>query len=760
MKKIRPEDALSYHRDGRRGKIEVVPTKSVATQRDLSLAYSPGVAEPCREIAEDASRVDLYTARSNLVAVVTNGTAVLGLGNIGPLAAKPVMEGKAVLFKRFADIDVFDIEIAETDPEKLVEVVAALEPTFGGINLEDIRAPDCFIVEKALRERMKIPVFHDDQHGTAIISAAALINAAEIQKKKLEDLSVVCIGAGAAAISCMKLWMRFGVKKESIVLIDRHGVVRQDREGKLETFRAEFAVPASDPRHTLDDAFDGVDVMCGLASGGLVTAEMVKKMADRPIIFAMANPDPEIPYELAKKTRPDAIIGTGRSDYPNQVNNVLGFPYIFRGALDVGASSITEEMKSAAAEALAELARQGVPEPVLSAYGGSAIRFGPDYIIPKPMDERALYWVAPAVAKAAIESGVAQRPVDIDEYRDQLSTKLSPTRRVMTQITNVARTDEKRIVFPEGEEEKIVHAARISVDEGIAKPVLIGRQKAVEEVAARLGVGLDGIEIMPRDALPRLEEYAELLWQKRRRQGLTKVTARRLVTARRTVYAMMMVAGGEVDGLVSGLTSNYPETIRPALQIIGARDELRKAAGLYMVITKNDVKFLADTTINIDPDAETMAETAVLAAELVQELGIEPRVAMLSFSNFGDAKHPLASKVARATARVKELRPDLMVDGEMQADVALLPELREPYPFSALKGAANVLIFPNLDAGNIAYKLLAAAGDSEVIGPLVLGMKRPVNVLQQGASVSSIVAMTAITAARAIRLTRVGLEAV
>jgi malate dehydrogenase (oxaloacetate-decarboxylating)(NADP+) len=758
MKKIRREDALAYHQEGRPGKIEVVSSKPVATQRDLSLAYSPGVAEPCREIAEDPSKVDLYTARSNLVAVVTNGTAVLGLGNIGPLAAKPVMEGKAVLFKRYADIDVFDIEIAENDPDKLVEVVAALEPTFGGINLEDIRAPDCFIVEAKLRERMKIPVFHDDQHGTAIISSAALINAAEIQKKKLEDLSVVCIGAGAAAISCMKLWMRFGVKKERIVLIDRHGVVRQDRDEPMDPFRAEFAVPASDPRHTLDDAFEGVDVMCGLASGGLVTREMVMKMADRPIIFALANPDPEIPYDVARAARPDAVIGTGRSDYPNQVNNVLGFPYIFRGALDVGASSITEEMKKAAAEALAELARQGVPESVLSAYGGSAIRFGPDYVIPKPMDERALSWVAPAVAQAAIASGVARRPIDIDEYRVQLSTKLSPTRRVMFQITNVARSGNKRVVFPEGEEEKIIQAARIAADEGIAHPVLVAREGVVREIAASLGIELEGIEIVPRDDLPRVEAYTDLLFEMRQRDGLTRVAAERLVTARRTVYGMLMVASGEVDGLVSGLTSNYTETIRPALQIIGVRDGIRRASGLYIVITKNDVKFLADTTINIDPDADTLAETAILAAELVKELGIEPRIAMLSFSNFGDAKHASSSKVARATARVKELRPDLMVDGEMQADVALLPELRAPYSFSALTGAANVLIFPNLDAGNIGYKLLAATGGGEVIGPLVLGMKRTVNVLQQGASVSTIVHMTAITAARAMRLARVGLE--
>ncbi|MBW2460646.1 MAG: NADP-dependent malic enzyme [Deltaproteobacteria bacterium] len=758
MKTIRREDALAYHEEGRPGKIEVVPTKSVATQRDLSLAYSPGVAEPCREIARDPSTVDRYTARSNLVAVVTNGTAVLGLGNIGPLAAKPVMEGKAVLFKRYADIDVFDIEVAETDPEKLIEIVAALEPTFGGINLEDIRAPDCFVVERALRERMKIPVFHDDQHGTAIISSAALINAAGVQGKKLEELSVVCIGAGAAAISCMGLWMRFGVKQENIVLIDSRGVVRQDREGPVEEFRAAFAVPASDPRHTLEDAFDGVDVMCGLASGGLVSPEMVKKMAPKPIIFALANPDPEISYEAAREARPDAVIGTGRSDYPNQVNNVLGFPYIFRGALDVGATVINEEMKQAAAGALAQLAREGVPEAVMSAYGGSAIRFGPDYVIPKPMDERALYWVAPAVAQAAIDTGVATRPVDMAEYRHTLTTKLSPARRVMNQITEVARSDMKRIVFPEGEDERIIQAARIAVDDEIAHPVLIARQDRIDAAAQRMGISLDGIEVVPRDSLPKVSEYAELLFQRRQRHGMTAATAGRLVQARRTVYGMMMVATGDADGLISGMSSNYRETIRPALQIIGTRGGRGHAAGLYIVITKDDVKFLADTTINIDPSAETMAETAVLAAELVEELGIKPRVAMLSFSNFGDAKHQSSAKAAAATARVREMRPDLMVDGEMQADVALIPELRAPYPFSTLEGAANVLIFPNLDSGNIAYKLLAATGGGEVIGPLVLGMKRSVNALQQGATVQSVLHMIAITGARAMRLERAGLE--
>jgi malate dehydrogenase (oxaloacetate-decarboxylating)(NADP+) len=754
--RVRKEEALAYHRDGRPGKIEVVPTKPVTTQRDLSLAYSPGVAEPCREIAEDQDKVALYTARRNLVGVVTNGTAVLGLGNIGPYAAKPVMEGKGVLFKRFADIDVFDIEVNESDPMRFVDVVAALEPTFGGINLEDIKAPDCFVVERELRRRMKIPVFHDDQHGTAIISAAALLNAVEIQGKRCEELKVLCIGAGAAAISCMELWILLGVPRENIVLVDRHGVVRDDRT-HMDEWRARFARPAGDPRKTLDDAFEGVDVMIGLASGGLVSREMVARMAERPIIFALANPDPEISYEDARAERPDAIVGTGRSDYPNQVNNVLGFPYIFRGALDVGASTIDEAMKLAAARALAGLAREEVPESVLSAYGGEALKFGPEYIIPKPVDERALYWVAPAVAKAAIESGVNRNELDVDAYREELSRKLSPTRRVMWKITGVARSSPKRVVFPEGEEDKILRAAQIIVDGGIAQPILIGRPAVVKARSDALGLGLDGVSIVDRASFPKLGDYIEAYWTLRQRKGLTRVQARKNLERSRTHYGMMMVYCGDADGLVSGLTSNYPETIRPALQIIGVRKGIRRAAGLYMVITKDDVKFLADTTINIEPDAETVAETAILAADLVQDLSITPRVAMLSFSNFGDAPHTSSEKMARATLLVKARRPELLVDGEMQADLALLPELRVAYPFCKLVGSANVLIFPNLDAGNIAYKLLAATG-GEVIGPLVLGMRRPVNVLQQNTSVSSIVHMAAITGARAVRMERAGLE--
>ena len=746
----RKEDALAYHRAGRPGKIEVVPTKPVSSQRELSLAYSPGVAEPCRAIHADPAEVDTLTARRNLVAVITNGTAVLGLGDIGPLAAKPVMEGKAVLFKKYADIDVFDIEVDAKDPERFIDVVAALEPTFGGINLEDIKAPECFYIEEQLRSRLHIPVFHDDQHGTAIISAAALTNACELQGKRFEDLKVTCIGAGAAAMGCMRLWTKLGVKPAHVTLVDVDGVVKVDREGLDETRRA-FARPADDPRSTLAEALEGADVMIGLSAGGIVSGEMLKTMAERPIVFALANPDPEIGYEEARAARPDAIVGTGRSDFPNQVNNVLGFPYIFRGALDVGATGIDDRMKLAAADALARLAREGVSDDVLAAYGGEAMKFGPDYVIPKPMDMRSLHWVAPAVAEAAIASGLAQRELDVQAYRHELERKLDPTRRVMWQVTSMARKDPRRVVFPEGEEDTILRAADIVESEGIARPVLIGRPAVMRARAEELGVDLEGVEIVDRSALPALDEYAEALWTLRRRKGMTRARARLALEKSRTAYGMMMVQRGEVDGLVSGLTSPYPDTIRPALQIVGVAEGVRRACGCYMVVAKEGVKFFADTTVNIDPDAETLAEVAVLTADLVRELGIEPRLAMLSFSNFGDAPHPHQRKVSEATARVKRLRPDLQVEGEMQADVALLESARGPYPFASLEGAANVLIFPNLSAGNIAYKLLSAMG-SEVIGPLVLGMRRPVNVLQQGASVSTVVHMTALTVARAGRM--------
>jgi malate dehydrogenase (oxaloacetate-decarboxylating)(NADP+) len=748
----RKEDALDYHAKGRPGKIEVVATKPVATQRDLSLAYSPGVAEPCRVIADDPGKVNVYTARRNLVAVVSNGTAVLGLGNIGPRAAKPVMEGKGVLFKRFADIDVFDIEVDETDPDKFCDIVAALEPTFGGINLEDIRAPDCFLIERKLRDRMKVPVFHDDQHGTAIISAAGLINAAELQGKKLEDLTIVCIGAGAAAIACMELWIDLGVKREHIVMLDRHGVIKQGRDDDQEPHRMAFALPADDPRNSLADAMKGADVMVGLATGGLVDRAMVESMADKPIIFALSNPDPEIPYDEAKSARPDAIVATGRSDYPNQVNNVLGFPYIFRGALDVAATGIDDGMKEAAAEALAELTREDVPDAVRRAYGDATIQFGPDYIIPKPFDPRVLFWVAPAVAKAAMESGVAQDEVDLDTYRAKLTQMLSPTRRVMWGITAMARKEPKRIVFPEGEEEKVMRAAAVVSEDGIAKPILIGRPDVIEQQAAELGIDLTGIRLVDNYRDDHLEEYVEMLYRRRRRKGMTRPSAHKRVRRSRTHFGLMMLEAGHADGLVGGITAPYPDTLRPALQIIGVREGVTRAAGMYMAITRGDVKFLADTTVNIDPDAETLAQTAMLAADTVSALGIEPRVAMLSFSNFGDAPHPSSRKVAEATAMVKEARPDIMIDGEMQANVALSEEARTPYAdFTTLKGSANVLIFPTLGAGNVGYKLLGELSDAALIGPIVLGMRKPVNVIPQDASVDTIAHITAITVARADR---------
>jgi len=745
---IRKQDALRYHEKGRPGKLEVIPTKPLETQRDLSLAYSPGVAEPCREIFKDQSLVSRYTARKNLVAVITNGTAVLGLGDIGPYAAKPVMEGKAVLFKKYADIDAFDLELDATDPERFIEAVATLEPTFGAINLEDIGAPDCFRIEQELEARLKIPVFHDDQHGTAIISSAALVNSAEIQGKKLSDLKVTCIGGGAAAMGCLRLWKKLGIKASQITLVDLDGVVKEDRP-QLDPAQAEFARPASDKCRTMAEALVDADVMLGLSAGNIVSGEMLKTMADKPVIFALANPDPEVPYDEARAARPDAIVGTGRSDHPNQVNNVLGFPYIFRGALDVGATAINDEMKLAAATALAELAREGVPDQVLTAYGSEAIRFGPDYVIPKAMDERALARVASAVAGAAIETGVATDEIDVAAYRSELERRLNPTRRVMWHITERAKREPKRIVLPDGEHPSILRAADIAAAEGIAHPVLIARPEIVKEKATGLGIDLGKMEIIDPRALPEIEAYAQAYWELRRKKGVTLERARSRITSSRNYYGMMMVREGAADGLVGGIRDPYPATIRPALEIIGIRDDVHRAAGTYMVITKNDVKFFADTTINIDPDAATLAETALLVSELTRELGIEPRVAMLSFSNFGDAPHPSSAKVAEAVRIARERDPTLIVEGEMQADVALLDKAREPYPFSALQEPANVLVFPNLDAGNIAYKLIGAMSEAEVVGPLVLGMRQPVNVLQQGADSGTVLHMIALTVSNA-----------
>ena len=749
MQQIRRQDALDYHSQGRPGKIEVVPTKPSATQRDLSLAYSPGVAEPCKDIALDPQLASKYTARGNLVGVITNGTAVLGLGNIGPYAAKPVMEGKGMLFKKFADIDVFDIEIAELDPDKFIDTVARLEPTFGGINLEDIRAPECFYIEEQLRKRMSIPVFHDDQHGTAIITGAALSNACEISKKRLGDVKIVCSGAGAAAVRCMELWVALGVKRENILMLDKFGVIYKGRTNEMDPYKGAFAID-TDIR-TLADAIRGRDVFVGLSVGNIVDAAMLETMAPDPIIFALANPDPEVSYEIATAARPDAIVATGRSDYPNQVNNVLGYPYIFRGALDVRASTINEAMKLAACEALAHLAPVDVPARVMLAYGVDGIRFGKDYIIPKPFDDRALVWVAPAVAKAAMDTGVARQNIDLDEYRDRLERMLSPTRNAVRKIFAIARSAPRRVVFPEGENDKIIKAAGILRDEKIAKPILLGREEIIRDRASVLDIDIDGIQLVNPLHAANLESYVDAYWNLRRRKGVTRYGAQKAIARERKLYGMLMVHEGDADGCVSGLTASYAETIRPALQVIGLAPGYKRAAGMYMMIKGSQVLFCADTTVNVMPDANTLAEIAIQCADAVRDLGIEPRIAMLSYTSFHSTQGEEPQRVARATEIVRALRPDLMVDGEMQADVALDPALREEWAFSNLKGAANVLVFPSLAAGNIAYKLLSAFGGAEAVGPILLGMRKPVTVLQRNSDVDTIVNMAAITVASAIR---------
>jgi malate dehydrogenase (oxaloacetate-decarboxylating)(NADP+) len=739
---IRKQDALEYHSGGRKGKIEVTPTKPCRTQRDLTLAYSPGVAEPCLEIKARPEDVFEYTARGNLVAVVTNGTAVLGLGNIGPLAGKPVMEGKGVLFKRFADIDVFDLEIGSEDPEEVVRVVKLLEPTFGGINLEDIRAPECFYIEEKLRETMQIPVFHDDQHGTAIISGAALLNALEITGKSIGDIKVVYNGAGAAGIACAELFTRLGVNKKHMLLCDSQGVIHRGRSEGMNAYKERFA--AETRLRTLAEAMDGADVFVGVSVKGAVTREMVASMNDRPIVMAMANPDPEITYPDATAVRRDLIMATGRSDFPNQVNNVLGFPFIFRGALDVRARAINEEMKVAAVRALAALAKEDVPDSVMRAYGVDTLRFGPDYLIPKPFDPRVLTWEAPAVARAAMESGVARIQIDLDEYGHQLEGRLGRSRMIMRGVLVKAKREAKRLVFPEGEEDKILRASQILLDEEVAHPILLGRPDFIERRALELGLELPGVRmVLPRQA-PELDAYAEELYRMRSRRGVTRSEARALLE-NHNIFGSMMVNRGDADAMVGGLTQHYPDTIRPALQVVRTKPGVSKVAGVYMMIFKNDVKFFADTTVNIEPTAEDLAEIAIGTAEVARRFNIEPRVAMLSFSNFGSTRHELAEKVRRATELVREKAPHLMVDGEMQADTAVVPEiLLETYPFSTLKAEANVLIFPDLEAGNIAYKLMQRLGGAEAIGPILMGLGKPVHVLQRGADVDEIVNIAAI----------------
>ena len=730
----RRQAALDYHSEGRPGKIEVVPTKPVATARELALAYSPGVAEPCREIHQNPDDVYKYTARGNLVAVVSNGTAVLGLGDIGPLAAKPVMEGKGVLFKRFAGIDVFDIEVDTKDPEELIRFCQLLEPTVGWINLEDIGAPACFVIEAELRRTMSIPVFHDDQHGTAIIEGAALLNACEVTGKKLNQISVVFSGAGASAIATALHMIRLGVKREHIIMCDSKGVIFEGRTEAMNEYKALLA-NRTDHR-TLAEAMDGADVFVGLSVAAQVTPDMVKGMAPDPIVFALANPDPEILPESVLAVRKDAICATGRSDYPNQVNNVLGFPFIFRGALDVRAFAVNEEMMLAATRALAELAREDVPDSVRTAYAGETIRYGRDYLIPKPFDPRVLFHVAPAVARAAMESGVARIQLDLDEYGDRLRASLGPGREVMRWMTLRARRKPARVVIPEGHNEKVIRAAAAMVEEELARPILMGRPDTVRERAEAMGINLDGIEVrFAVDEEEARERYAQELYHRRARKGLTLNEARQDML-KPLPYALQMLRSGDADAVLAGIESNYPEVLRPALQVVGVAEGVAHVAGLYMLAFPNrELLFFADTTVNIDPSAETLADVALLCARFVRELGIVPRVAMVSFSNFGSAQHPEAEKVAQAVKLLHERDPELTVDGEMQADTAVdLRVLQEVYDFSILKQPANVLVFSNLSAANAAYKLLDRLGGAEVIGPVLLGMSRPVYILQHGST--------------------------
>ena len=745
--KISKEEALEYHSIERKGKIEVIASKPCLTSRDLSLAYTPGVAEPCREIHKNVEEVYKYTAKGNLVAVVSNGTAVLGLGDIGAEAGKPVMEGKGVLFKRFADIDVFDIEINSHDSKEIIRTVQVLEPTFGGINLEDIKAPECFEIEEQLKATMNIPVFHDDQHGTAIISCAALINAVEIAGKKIDKVKIVVNGAGASAISCCKHYVMAGAKRENIWMFDTKGCVTKDRND-LNKYKQEFAQQKG--FSSLEDAMKGADVFIGLSIGGVVNKDMVKVMAKDPIIFAMANPDPEIMYDEAVSVREDLIMATGRSDFPNQVNNVLGFPFIFRGALDVRATAINDEMKMAATQALAKLAKEKVPEMVIRAYGGEDFSFGKEYIIPKPFDPRVLWYVAPAVAKAAIETGVAKiKEMDWQKYEDKLKERLGLSKELIRVMIHKAQKRPVKVVFPEGEEEKIIRAAHIVSNDNIAYPILLGNEKFIKEEIERLGFNQNEFKIFDPEISDKRDDFASAFFKKRARKGATLKDTKNLMK-KANYFGSMMVELGEADALISGLTTSYPSTIRPALQCVGMKENLKVVSGLYIVFAKQDVYFFADTTVNVNPNAEQLAEIAISAADTVKEFDVVPKVAMLSFSNFGSAPYPESIKVKQATELVKKLRPDLIIDGEMQADAAIVPEIVErDFPFSSLKSKANILVFPDLNSGNIAYKLMARIGQASVVGPILMGMKKPIHVLQRGASVDDIINMTAIAVAEA-----------
>ena len=754
---LRKEQALEYHANGRPGKIEVVPTKEAKTQKDLSLAYSPGVAIPCTEIKNNPTDVFKYTAKGNLVGVISNGTAVLGLGNIGALASKPVMEGKAVLFKIFADIDVFDIEINETDPDKFVEIVKSLEPTFGGINLEDIKAPECFYIEKKLKESMSIPVMHDDQHGTAIISSAALLNALDLQKKKIDKVKFVVSGAGAAAMACIKLYVALGARHENFTLFDVEGVLHTGRTDLGED-RKPFAIKSDNM--TLAQAFKSADVFLGLSVGNIVTKEMILSMPKNPIVFALANPDPEIDYETATQTRKDIIMATGRSDYPNQVNNVLGFPYIFRGALDVRAKTINEAMKLAAVHSLADLAKSAVPDVVNMAYNQKNLCFGPEYIIPKPLDPRLLSTLAPAVAKAAVASGVAQQTIsNWEEYELQLNKRLGLDNQIMRLISNKARRDPKRLVFSDAENVKILKAASIIYDDGIAYPILLGNENRIKNIAEKNNIDISDLPIIDvrSDAMEEKREFfGSILFQKRQRKGINKYESLKLMRTQ-NYFGAMMVETGEADAMLSGLTRNYTDGIKPALHIIGTEEGVKKIAGMYLLLTKKGPLFLADTTVNINPNAEELADIALQVAKEVRNFNIEPRIAMLSYSNFGSSDTPEARMVAEATRIIKQRNPSLIVDGEMQGMMAFNKEiLKENYPFSDLVDAqVNVLIFPNLTSGNIAYHLLKEIGGVDIIGPILLGLKKPVNVLQLGSGVRNIINMATVAVVDAQLKTRV-----
>jgi malate dehydrogenase (oxaloacetate-decarboxylating)(NADP+) len=742
--KIKKEDALNYHMQGQPGKIEVVPTKMLSSQMDLALAYSPGVAEPCKEIAANKEDVYKYTAKGNLVAVISNGTAVLGLGNIGPDASKPVMEGKGVLFKKFAGIDVFDIEIDEEDPDAFIKIVKSLEPTFGGVNLEDIKAPECFKIETELRDKMNIPVMHDDQHGTAIISSAALLNALEIVGKKISEVRIVVNGAGAAAVSCTKLYIALGAKLENIVMCDSKGVLNKARTG-LDEIKQYFVT--SRTIVTLQEAMKDADVFVGLSVADILKQEDLQAMAKDPIVFALANPNPEIDYDLAKQSRPDVILATGRSDYPNQVNNVLGFPYIFRGALDVRATEINEEMKLASVHALATLAKESVPDMVVKAYGTDIIKFGREYLIPKPLDPRLITTVSPAVARAAMESGMAKNPItDWAAYETELQKRIGIDQKLISRVIDRAKKNPKRVVFAEATHPKILKAAEILKDEGIAHPILLGNKSEIQRLIKEHELDLEDCPIIhPRKEDALVEKYAEEFYKKRQRKGLTQQDSARLLRDR-NYFGAMMVEHGDADALVSGLTKDYPKTILPSLQIIGTAEGVNRVAGMYIINNKRGTFFFADTTVNVDPNAVELAEIIELTARGVQFFDMEPRVGVLSYSNFGSSKGDIPEKVREAVRLAKAKNPNLIVEGDLQANMALDTALQqEMYPFSALaKQGANTLIFPNLAAGNIAYKLLMEIGGAEAIGPILLGMKKPVHVLQLGSSIREIVNMAAI----------------